>query len=978
MESTPDSTYVGTRMTRINSLALAVLVSLLPLSASAQGISLLSTQTPQSSTGKTAAELGLRLSSTGSGRITTIKFWKLVDDKGTHVGKVWSASGTLLTSVTFATETAAGWQQQVLATPFALGAGVVVTVSVNTNTNGHFAVILNGLTPKIVNGPLATIDGRSSASGWPNALSLHNYFRDIVFVPDPVPVVTLAPIATPSANTPLSATITNGPAAAFAVDGKPVALAAVAQFTSSFDASTLAAGSHTLTVSVLGVTTSTSFTIVSSGPTLVTSYVSDRPWLSAANGWGPIERDTSNGEQAAGDGHPLTIGATVYAKGLGVHPASDVAVALAGQCRTFTAQVGVDAEELAAGPSSVQFQVLVDGVSRYQSAVLTNTTPATPVSVDVTGALTLDLVVTDGGDGNSYDHADWADAKLACLPDTTAPTIASVNPVDAATGIASNTTVTAVFSEAMTAATITASSVTLKQGTAAVSSAVTYDGPSKSLTLTPSAALAATTLYTVTIAGGATGVKDASGNALAVAKTWSFTTAAASTIAGVPITAGQDIMAAVNANPAGTAFALRAGVYRLQTITPKPGDTFTGEAGTVLSGAKVLTGATGTGPWIYTGQTQEGTFVDAGGFAYQAGHQAEAHPEDLYFDNGVKEKVNALTDGVPGKWFFDYPNDTIYVWDNPAGHVVETSVTPTAIASANTAATFQALTIEKYASITQTAAIVLGPGAVMKGCEVRWNHYAGIETGPGSTADTNFVHHNGVFGFIGSGNPLVVNNEIAYNNTVFGDPFWGAGGSKWVYADGLIVRGNFSHHNLGPGLWTDINNINVLYENNRVEDNARGGIMHEISYGAIIRNNQIARNGTAHLYAGWPTEGGIAIVDSANVEVSGNTLVDNWGGIAALQDDRSVANPDQNHGIWEVRNLNVHDNTVTSTAAIQQGAGMNGLVGPAALFSSMGNAWRTNHYILGANPNYFMWAAGGIAEAAWKAAGQDVSGTFTR
>jgi parallel beta-helix repeat protein len=45
-----------------------------------------------------------------------------------------------------------------------------------------------------------------------------------------------------------------------------------------------------------------------------------------------------------------------------------------------------------------------------------------------------------------------------------------------------------------------------------------------------------------------------------------------------------------------------------------------------------------------------------------------------------------------------------------------------------------------------------------------------------------------------------VNNEIAYNNTVFGDPFWGAGGSKWVYANGLIVRGNFSHHNIGPGL----------------------------------------------------------------------------------------------------------------------------------------------------------------------------------
>ena len=33
-------------------------------------------------------------------------------------------------------------------------------------------------------------------------------------------------------------------------------------------------------------------------------------------------------------------------------------------------------------------------------------------SVDVTGVHTLELVVTDAGDGVIHDHADWADARL--------------------------------------------------------------------------------------------------------------------------------------------------------------------------------------------------------------------------------------------------------------------------------------------------------------------------------------------------------------------------------------------------------------------------------------------------------------------------------------------------------------------------------------------------------------------------------------
>ncbi|MEN3308257.1 MAG: hypothetical protein V7603_4459 [Micromonosporaceae bacterium] len=142
------------------------------------------------------------------------------------------------------------------------------------------------------------------------------------------------------------------------------------------------------------------------------SYVSDLPFLTAANGWGPVERDQSNGENAAGDGHPITIGGVAYAKGLGVHPSGDAGFYLAGRCTTFSAVVGVDDEVGDSG--SVRFHVLVDGAEVWSSAVLTGAGAGVPVSVPVSGGQQVDLVVDDGGDGNGLDHADWADARVTC------------------------------------------------------------------------------------------------------------------------------------------------------------------------------------------------------------------------------------------------------------------------------------------------------------------------------------------------------------------------------------------------------------------------------------------------------------------------------------------------------------------------------------------------------------------------------------
>ena len=145
-------------------------------------------------------------------------------------------------------------------------------------------------------------------------------------------------------------------------------------------------------------------------------YLGDLPFQSSTNGWGPVERDQSNGESAAGDGQPIRLHDVTYAKGLGTHASSSVRVWLGGTCTRFTAVLGLDQETYGRsdGPATVDYSVVADGVTVYDSGTVNRDTAALPIDVDVTGARRLELVVSDAGDGNALDHADWADAKVSC------------------------------------------------------------------------------------------------------------------------------------------------------------------------------------------------------------------------------------------------------------------------------------------------------------------------------------------------------------------------------------------------------------------------------------------------------------------------------------------------------------------------------------------------------------------------------------
>ena len=110
------------------------------------------------------------------------------------------------------------------------------------------------------------------------------------------------------------------------------------------------------------------------------------------------------------DGHPLKIGDKGYADGVGTHAESNFPLVLDGKAKALTAEVGVDAET--GGKGSVEFIVMADGHEAYRSGIMKGGQAPHPVKVPLAGVKHLDLIVTDGGDGSEFDHADWADARI--------------------------------------------------------------------------------------------------------------------------------------------------------------------------------------------------------------------------------------------------------------------------------------------------------------------------------------------------------------------------------------------------------------------------------------------------------------------------------------------------------------------------------------------------------------------------------------
>lgn len=173
----------------------------------------------------------------------------------------------------------------------------------------------------------------------------------------------------------------------------------------------------------------------------------------------------------------------------------------------------------------------VAGTIAY-SGVATTFSPASALAANTKYTMTITSAATDlagnklsGNQGSAPGNYVWS-FTTGGAANTSPPTVTLTEPLDNATGVALNRTLTANFSEAMDHLTMTSANFTLKQGSTPVSGTVDYVGTTASFN--PAANLLLNTVYTATISKNVT---DIAGNKLAGNQgavpsdyVWSFTT----------------------------------------------------------------------------------------------------------------------------------------------------------------------------------------------------------------------------------------------------------------------------------------------------------------------------------------------------------------------------------------------------------------------------------------------------------------------
>jgi hypothetical protein len=384
--------------------------------------------------------------------------------------------------------------------------------------------------------------------------------------------------------------------------------------------------------------------------------------------------------------------------------------------------------------------------------------------------------------------------------------------------------------------------------------------------------------------------------------------------------------------------------------------------------------------------------------------------------------------------------------------------------------TIRYLTIQRFGAVggNNNEGVVnhdAGTGWTVEFNTVRDNAGAGVFLGSDNVVRYNCLSGNGQYGFsmyvpppAGGANAItnitLDHNEVTGNNTYD----WEAkiagcgcsGGGKFWDVGSARVTNNWVHHNRGVGLWADTNNVDFLIEGNYIEENDAAGFFYEISYNAVVRNNTFKRNaikqglasqsrgdsfplGAIYLSeAGGDPRVASPVTGTANLEITGNTFVDNWDGVVLWENaDRFFNSPANTSGTsyvpkggvastttcndpaaggsinsepalsdcrWKTKNVKVTGNSFTFDPAAVACTG--GLCGRNAMFSQYGTypswspykAWAVSDAITFAHGN--VWSSNTytgpwqlmvhntgrtVSPSTWQSApyDQDAGSTFT-
>jgi Domain of unknown function (DUF4082)/Bacterial Ig-like domain/Bacterial Ig domain/Abnormal spindle-like microcephaly-assoc'd, ASPM-SPD-2-Hydin len=539
----------------------------------------------------TSVEVGVKFRADSNGFINGISFYKSAANTGTHFGHLWTDSGTLLATGTFSGESPSGWQKLTFSTPVAITANSGYVASYYAPQGHYSADDSYFASTGTDNAPLhALADGVDGGDGvyvyggagtFPsNSFHSTNYWVDVVFVTNSGPDTTPPAVAavTPAAGATLVATT----ATVNAVFSEPVIPATISGTTfqlfgpsnTLIPASvTYTAGSQTATLTpTAALAFSTTYTGVVTGGSggvkdlagnamtsnftwsFTTAAIPPTPGQCPCTVWPSTtiptvvdSKDTTAGEY--GFRFRTDVAGTITsvrfyksASNTGTHAAhlwSNTGTLLAtatfsGEGSSGWQQVDFSTPvSVTANTTYVASYFAPNGHYSSNNNYFVNTFDSPPLhglqdGLDGANGVyqysATSVFPTSTFQSSNY----WVDVVFVPTPSLNPPTVTSVSPASNSTGASLSSVVSAVFSEPVNSATVNPTTFLLVDSSNnTVPGTITYNG--STATYTPSAQLASFTTYTATIKGGASGVKDLSGNALAADFTWSFTTLADTT-----------------------------------------------------------------------------------------------------------------------------------------------------------------------------------------------------------------------------------------------------------------------------------------------------------------------------------------------------------------------------------------------------------------------------------------------------------------
>jgi hypothetical protein len=472
--------------------------------------------------------LGVKFTADVNGVVSGIRFYKGSGNTGTHVGTLWTIGGAQLATATFINETASGWQQVNFSTPVAITANTVYVASYLA-PNGHYSGDNNAFSSAGVDNPPlhALEDGANGGNGlyayaagttFPtNSFQGSNYWVDVVFSPSggsDTTAPTVSAVTPANAATNVSRTTTVTAVFSEAMNASTItganfelrdAASALVAATVTFNATTNTA-TLTPSAALAGSTTYTATVKTGVRDSAGNALATNRVWTfttASADTTAPTVTTVSPASGATSVSPTTTVTAT-FSEAMDASTVTATNVELRNASNVLIA-------------ASVAYNATTNVVTLTPTAALAGSTGHTA---------TIKVGVKDLA-GNALATARvWSFTTAAV--DSTPPTVTAITPASGATGVSRTTTVTATFSEAMDATTISGSTFVLRNSAnTVIGAAVAYNATTRVATLTPTAALAGSTVFTATVSG----VKDAAGNTLATNRVWSFTTVAADTTA---------------------------------------------------------------------------------------------------------------------------------------------------------------------------------------------------------------------------------------------------------------------------------------------------------------------------------------------------------------------------------------------------------------------------------------------------------------